>query len=70
MKYWIALKRPTEFDPITFLDSCEARTQDEAYWKFSQMGVYPKYVVEIPVTVWEDTDLEDIREGTDYGGYE
>ena len=66
MKYWIALKRPTEFDPITFLDSCEALNEDEAMWKFSRMGLYPKWVVEIPIQVWEDIEDEDELTGMGY----
>ena len=43
MKYWIA----TNSD-YHVLEVVSAKTEDEASWKLSQMGIYPWRVIEIP----------------------
>ena len=55
MSIWLAVSEDPKHLPkkLTVLDAVEARSEEEAFYKFMHLCVYPKYVLELNDRAWD-----------------
>lgn len=66
MSLWLAVgTSTTELHKLDVLGVSQAKNQDEAFYKFMQMGIYPEYALELPETLTLTSDIDVIKSNYD-----